>query len=124
MTQYSSAADMHPGAPKVVEGNAALMDEREPTNEELRKIESHLRPSEFDEESYNKRHNLKNPYEVKRQSIPLTKHAEDAGNEELFSQIKTSGTGGNSGAVVSPNPFGGLSAYQDASISNHKPIKN
>jgi hypothetical protein len=161
MSQFSSAADMHPGAPKTVQGNAALMDEREPTYEELRKIETALYPpgSKFSEEEYNKRHNLTNPYKIDRHVVankPPTKRAEDkasiswpdypvrklsdpetptnpnpknifgtkissdAGNEDLFSQTKVSGGGGNSGAVISPSPFGGLSAYQDANTPVHR----
>jgi hypothetical protein len=88
MSQFSSAADMHPGAPKTVQGNAALMDKT-----------SISWPD----------------YPVKHIMDPENnpKSLSDSDNGGLFEGMKTTGGGGNSGAVVSPNPFGGLSAYQD-----------
>jgi len=99
MTQYSSAADMHPSAPKVVEGNAALMDKSTMSwaDYPVRSIASPETPTN------------PNP-----KTLFGNKLNQDSDNGGLFEGMKTAGGGGNSGAVVSPNPFGGLSAYQDA----------
>lgn len=103
--KFSSAADYHPGAPKTVEGNAALLDK-----------------SSFSWNDYPVR-NISDPEtKINPNPKPLfgNKLNQDsmensgyAGNAGLIKGAKISGGGGNSGAIVSPNPFGGLSAYQD-----------
>ena len=125
--KFSSAADYHPGAPKVVEGNAALMDKSDFkwNDYPVRGIsDPETKTNPNPKSVFGGSVNPKPPFSKKSfggDSALDAKGMENSGYANgstagLVKGAKTSGGGGNSGAVVSQSPELGLSAYQDPNV--------